>query len=562
MTNERLEAAHRFLRDPARALLLLAMFVFAAMVLAYADYVPIWDGRIYADCVVDAASRLTFDSLRCGDHPTHGYVAWLVLAQLLSRGSFVLMLAANVVLGVAAIFAFHRVARFLIPADARSLERSVLCLAFAVHPALVSSAIQINADFGVMVFFLVALAALLEGRVHIAWMAGLCLSFSKETGAVLYVAMVGLYVILFVTRQQGPLQAKWRAGRKLLPLLLPPLAMALYLFLRSRTPHTSVAWLGASASELVLLVFTFDPRPPIFANYLVLLFVVDFLWLPSLIVALDLGLGTLRFLVRAGARPTDGADATAVRFMQLLAIAMVYLITRVPFGSNSRYLLAAYPILLLVFALSLSRLPIRRTLRLAFVSLTALLLFVSNFATVEPISRRFFRTWEFGEHEMLDMLSRTVECCGHGRDQLVYDLEFTAIHYLLNQMLAELRPTTETTIAIDGRADWFLIEDLDPVTFHRSLRRAHTIRPRVVDVTTKKLSPGRFYASSGVRLQDLPELPAELFYVSIPNVEDGQAMQLLTARYVEVAHKDYEHDGYVARLYQLALRPVPTAAAR
>jgi hypothetical protein len=561
MSNEWLGPARRFFRDPARLLLGVAMLVFAGMVSAYADYVPIWDGRIYADCVVDASRRLTFDSLRCGDHPTHGYIAWLVLAQLLSRGSFGLMLLTNAALGVVAIFAFHRIARSVFPGEERALERSALCLAFAVHPALLSSAIQINVDFGVMVFFLVSLAALLERRVHLAWLAGLCLSFSKETGAVFYAAMIGLYVLVFVTRAPGALATKWRAVRGLLPLLVPLLAMATYLFVRSRTPHTSLVWLGSPASDLVATVFSFDPRPPILANYLVLMFVVDFLWLPSLLVAVDLGWGVLRFVVGAGARPTDGADPTTVRFVQLLALALVFLITRVPFGSNTRYLLPAYPILLLVFALSLSRLPIRRTLRLAFVSLTALLLFVSNFATIEPISRRFFRSWEFGEHEMLDMLSRTVECCGHGRDQLVYNLEFTAIHYLLNQMLADIRPTADTSIAIDGRADWFLLEDVDPITFRRSLRGANTIRPRVIDVTNKKLSPGRFYASSGVRLQDLQELPPKLFYVSIPNVEDGLAMQLLGARYYEVGHKDYEHHGYVARLYLLALRPTAPAAA-
>jgi hypothetical protein len=144
MSNEWLGPARRFFRDPARLLLGVAMLVFAGMVSAYADYVPIWDGRIYADCVVDASRRLTFDSLRCGDHPTHGYIAWLVLAQLLSRGSFGLMLLTNAALGVVAIFAFHRIARSVFPGEERALERSALCLAFAVHPALLSSAIQIG----------------------------------------------------------------------------------------------------------------------------------------------------------------------------------------------------------------------------------------------------------------------------------------------------------------------------------------------------------------------------------------------------------------------------------
>ena len=70
-----------------------------ALLASRASYIPTWDGRIYADCIVDAGERhLALSTLRCVDHISHAYMLFAGAIQMLSPGSFPLMLLANVIL--------------------------------------------------------------------------------------------------------------------------------------------------------------------------------------------------------------------------------------------------------------------------------------------------------------------------------------------------------------------------------------------------------------------------------------------------------------------------------
>ena len=45
-------------------------------------FVPIWDGNVYMQCVVDAAANgLNVHSLRCGGHQSQLYMGLLALTQ-------------------------------------------------------------------------------------------------------------------------------------------------------------------------------------------------------------------------------------------------------------------------------------------------------------------------------------------------------------------------------------------------------------------------------------------------------------------------------------------------
>ena len=77
---------------PARREQILTLGVIIALfgVLLWPErgYVPIWDGHVYANCVVDAATRNGFDlnALRCAGHPSYGWAAILALSQLAAPG--------------------------------------------------------------------------------------------------------------------------------------------------------------------------------------------------------------------------------------------------------------------------------------------------------------------------------------------------------------------------------------------------------------------------------------------------------------------------------------------
>src|SRR5687768_13262595 len=76
-----------------RALMGGILVITLALIASRSADVPFWDGGIYAECIVDAAEQhLAIGSLRCADHISHAYMLFAGAVQLLSPGSFPLIL--------------------------------------------------------------------------------------------------------------------------------------------------------------------------------------------------------------------------------------------------------------------------------------------------------------------------------------------------------------------------------------------------------------------------------------------------------------------------------------
>jgi Predicted membrane protein (DUF2079). len=181
----------------------LAAFVLAAAGLAAAlmlwsrrDYVPVWDGRIYADCVIDASQHLLdVGGYRCAGHISQSYVALLALAETAAPASLIPILAANALLLALGAAALLRLARRAFPGEEHRVGGALLVAAFLVHPVVLASAVQPGLDFGMLIFSLCTLAAAVERRRWAVVLFGIMLVFSKEPGVLVYsvIALVTLW---------------------------------------------------------------------------------------------------------------------------------------------------------------------------------------------------------------------------------------------------------------------------------------------------------------------------------------------------------------------------------
>ena len=82
---------------------------------------------------------------------------------------------------------------------------------------------------------------------------------------------------------------------------------------------------------------------------------------------------------------------------------------------------------------------------------------------------------------MYRMTSLTGEFEGPGRDQLVYNLEFTGYHDVQNVLYAQLKPTTSTVIGTPRHVRWNIWTQLNAATFERSMRRTSVVVPTYAD---------------------------------------------------------------------------------
>jgi hypothetical protein len=587
-------------RLPSILVLLVAGIVSALLLWSRRDYVPLFDGRIYADCVAKVAADPGYIAgYRCAGHIAESYVAILVLAARLVPDTPVALLLTNALLLVIGAAALWRLARSAFPGEEHRVGRSLVVGAFLVHPIVLASVVQPGLDLGLLVFSLCTLAAAVEGRRWTLVLFGILLIFSKEPGVVLYGAIaavwlwrrcasmlspddasrVGIAALLFLgglsmlnhetpsalfflaaafvvahRRRRPALPAGPGLGRTVLgewPVVIPVLLLLGYLVyykLRaSAAPDGAgqpVVWGGGGGPLAIVGTLL---RGGIFdlptLSSLALMFVVGFLWVPTVWMLGDLAIGAVRHVRSLPARAVPGVDRSALGFIVVVLLADVWLLSRFVTFSNARYFLPVFPLALVAAYAALVRLRVRPVGRGILFASVAALLVVSAVRTVDPLSRAIWGTFPVGDRAMLSITSLRNECCGHGRDQLVYNLEFTQFASLQDALYERLKPSDSTVLVVPPEGNWFTVEALDSVTHRRTMRAHGTVRPRVVQ------APDAY---------DL--MAARAWYVEMPFIRDTTFRMLLRRRF-DVSEPCYvRHDGYALGVREMRLRT--GAAAR
>jgi hypothetical protein len=474
-----------FGRDRLVALAVIAAGL-AAMILPELGYVPLWDGRVYANCVFEAAfSGVTMESLRCANHPSQGWAAVMVVPQLFSPGNVALLHATNLMLGVVAAGAFRVVLARAFPDPSVARELDLVCAAAAWQPVVVSTLLQPNVDFGVYAFFFVALAGLLSpGRpgTAAALAGGTLLVFSKETGVAAYAFAVAAALFVAYRRDRRPLGAQ--AGtlfRRAALLSLPVVLFVAHVVSWNASHGSSAIWKhGWQRSTADGFTF-FDLSDPIFVSYAAGLFVLGFMWVAWAPVAIDGLYGLVAMARRRASRPVPGADPAMLPALVTMTIVLAYVLTSFRTWSNLRYFAVLFPLFLMLTYVSLRRLGVPARARRAGLGVLVALLVVADYRSVDPLSRAVYGTFDTGVRRMYRMSSITGEFDGPGRDQLVYNLEFTGYHHVQNALFERLHPTDSTVIATARQVRWNIWSQLEVGTWRRTMRRDHVFSPVYAD---------------------------------------------------------------------------------
>jgi hypothetical protein len=589
--------------------LLAAASVSALLLWSRRDYVPLFDGRIYADCVAQVAADPGYIAqYRCAGHIAESYIAILALAARLVPDTPVALLLANALLLVVGAVALWRLARSAFPSEEHRVGRSLVVGAFLVHPIVLASVVQPGLDLGLLVFSLCALAAAVEGRRWALVLCGILLIFSKEPGVVLYGAIAAVWLwrrcasmlspddasrvgiaVLFLLgglsmlsreipsalfflaaalvvahRRRRPALPPGRGLARAVfgewPLAIPVLLLLGYLvYYKLRTPAApdgagqSVVWRPPGGDSGALTLVGTLLRGGIFdlptLSSLALMFVIGFLWVPSVWMLGDLAIGAVRHVRNLPPRPVDGVDRSALGFIVIVLLADVWLLSRFVTFSNARYFLPVFPLALVAAYAALVRLRVRPLGRGVLFASVAALLVVSAVRTVDPVSRAIWGTFPVGDRSLLSITSLRNECCGHGRDQLVYNLEFTQFASLQDALYERLKPSDSTVLVVPPEGDWYTVEALDSVTHRRTMRAEGSVRPRVIQ------------APNAYNL-----MAPRAWYVEMPFIKDTTFRMLLRRRFDISEPCHVSRNGYALAAREMRLRTStaarPSIAAR
>ena len=490
-------------------------------------------------------ARVAVSTLRCAEHPTHAYMLFAGAIQMLSPGSYPLILIANALLYVAACYAFFLIARLAFPGPTHDVGRALLCAAFALHPAVLASVVQPTIDFPLLPAFLWGVVFVLRGQR--AWLVavGLAMVFTKETGVVLYAALIGTHALLTLFGPGG-LARNFRATLKtVIPLGIPLLVFAAYLAYRATIPQATVVWSPGTTQESILKRFIVPRIDRPLASFLVMMFVLSFAWIATAVVGIDTLVGARRVLARQRSRVLEGADRGTVLFLLVLGIITAFALTRFTTYANTRYILAAAALLPLVMYASLVRLGVGTTGRTIVTGALAAGFAISTVFTADPVSRALYGTFALGDRSLLNLTRITHECCGTGRDQLVYNLQFTKLSDLMSDAMVAVRADDSTTVFVPHDMLWETLGKLDATTRRRTLRRDNTVWPPLLEPDSLATRP----------------TPSRAVFLALPNGDVENGIRRLSAEYVVGPPRRVSRGAYWLNVYPLTLRGVPLQGA-
>ncbi len=508
-------------------------------------FVPIWDGNVYMQCVVDAArTGLNVHSLRCGGHQSQLYMGLLALTQVALPDAITAIVAMNLVLALAALAAFAAVLRRLIPSEEFWMERALIVSIFAIHPLLAATLIQINADFGVYVFFAMTLAALVSRRYWLAAAAGTMLCFSKETGALIYGAALGVHLLFRANEMPGRWMERTKSlAREAAPAAVPVVLFAGFIGWWGATQHSYAVWNQGIQERPLTGIHWFDFDDVILRSYAAIIFVLGFAWIPTVVIGADVVAGAARASKRLPDRSLPGVDVKLAGYLVALTATLVYLLTVYRTWSFPRYFVVLPPLLIVAAYLSLVRLGALPRARRAALGAMALVLFSANFASWDPVSRGLFGTLSLGESSAYDVSGIAHDFRVIDADHLCYNLQFTGFHWALNAMYAAVKPTAATTIVFPRFNRWGLWAPLDARTFERVTGGAATVTPD--------------YADEVLIAARRDQKPRELWFVEQPNDGDTIAIGKLHQFYADSGSARYAAHGLTITAIHLVRRDVP-----
>jgi len=500
--------------------------VFVSIFATYFNYVPLWDGRAYLNnCVLaGVANPFHLMTFNCTNHGALFYGLLYALMQYINFGNVVLIHLTSLVLLLSAFCFLYAILKILF-ADKVWVMMGMAAVCW--NPVVIANAINPTPDLVVFALSLMSFWCFLTFRVILASIFGFALLFSKEAGVVYY-ALCCFFYLLYYSQAANQWKFNFKQG---LILTWPFLIYGYFMWFKTHVAFDHLLFNNIRPAEIFQQIFI-DWREPHFYSAINTIFVLNFQWVILLIFVMKV------LFFRPQRVLAIAHEIKTILFISLLLVSSIYIFCQFPHVLNVRYYLLVFPLIAWLFIFTLKSLP--RYWGAIIGVIFIILSLASCFKTIDPVSKSVYGTFQFGRHPMLNMTSETLECCGYGRDQLVYNLEHAKLATLLNQFSRKLQIGESDIILTHPLADYYIYGNLTNETHQWTLKVKDTHVP--------------LYANDPRTIQQSMNNKkiTRIFYIEFPNVEDTRyARQVLAYFKPLVVHEIKDH-GYIIKVTELA----------
>jgi len=406
---------------PQRFYLLPPLLITAAHIVAklpYLDAVPRWSTGIYYAELARAVSTLDFSAhgfdttYRLGAHPSHAYSMYLAVGQILTAGwshaglpttPALRYVAANfqdLLLAAAGVWCFWLLIVRLFPALPRA-HAVLLTLCFAFNPLIFAHGLGPNTDLPITVGLILALLAFVVDRPVLVAFAGLWMCFSKESGALMYGELWGLFVALCIVQRLGPPWRRPDTSLLVRRLLVPLVPLVVYVaYLRFTSP---LAWVERSSAwndeANPVLSPAFGLSSVQFETGLVSALVHNWNWIPTL--AFFALLVKRQVWPRMAPMQTDERTSGFVRVIAwLLALSVAFACLYIK-DNHARYYAPLIPLMLVLFYYALSELAASARARMVVLAVFFAVSFAQIWASLDPVGNAIWGTFAIGDRKVM-----------------------------------------------------------------------------------------------------------------------------------------------------------------
>ncbi len=424
-----------------------AVLAMALLLWPVRNVVPLFDGWLFARCALDAP----WIAVRCEGHVSGGWGLIMALGKLWTIPGATSLFLPSLVFGAIALAGVDRMAAAVLRSDAR-VERALLVVALAVHPSFVSTVLQPNLDLALMAWACWMFAGVARERLLEVVCFGTLMIFSKETGLFLYGAASLVIWWRAVSRSEGV--------RTSIALAVPLLLFAGFLFLRKPEHMYLSGGTVATSSNFHPL----DLWSRQLLNYGVLMGVLNYQWV---VVGGCIAAAVAAIRVRA-VRWSLWRDVTspAVRVGWTLGVALVLVTSYRTFG-NVRYFVFVLPFVPLAMLVAFRAASVPPWVSRGLICGWGLLLVSASESSADPVMQRIAGTFSTGPGVMYDMTYVARECCGRGRDQLVYNLQYTDFARAMDSAMVRIGAARGVVVAMSIYGHWHAVTPVDGATSRR-----------------------------------------------------------------------------------------------
>lgn len=430
--------------------------------------VPRWDSEWYFYEIVNACQKFDFnfstflETFRLAGHPSIGYAIFLTIGGFLTPGSIVGVQIINMILYLGAIcFTYNMLTRIFPNKSRDSLAFSTFAISMA--PMACGGFLNINLDFGVLVFFVYLLYMHMTKRYILFVFFGIVLSQTKETG----ILVVGCYIIGYLIAKIVLAKSKIRytiIETVKNPMFIIGCILLIFYILYHIIIYAmgfSQVWGTSGNTEGSALAVTTKKTTDLlncfsFFNitYIVLklktIFALNFMWIPSFIIMVGVIIGLWekrrRKLKIFEKIPVEFAGLAGA-FIGLTFFALVYIT-----HNNPRYNMLQEYVILLVAIIVLNYMLTSKKAYLLIFSCLTLLLGIESYTVIDPVSLYLFPSYPTSENASTRMVLPAWNNNPYLADTLVCNNQFSYMDKAYDRILKKNNYSGESLIF--GNNDW------------------------------------------------------------------------------------------------------------